>query len=342
MMFNPHHTHIIPTLMLVAAVALPVHPLATNSLYGDTETSVANIFQAGVWGDASTEPNPFDIVLNEFLPFPNGVAYDFDFGNDGSDMPQGEWVELYNKGTTPVDVLNWYITDASGGGGNTHSVIGPANTNTGGTIIPPGGWLVVYMNKPTLNNVADEIHLYTDNNVEVDFVAYEQPSDGCFKEPSPGETNPPDLPTGTPGNGNQADCNQAQVAPNKSYARIPDGTGAWIDPIPTPGEPNIAEEGDLPLEPVDTGGGESKPTPEPTLEVEVSDELVEITEGEPVEVEVSDEPLEVVEPVEEPVDEPAPPPEEGEPEPEPTPEPETEEAPEPEATNPVDPAEDDQ
>ena len=38
---------------------------------------------------------------------------------------------------------------------------------------------------------------------------------------------------------------------NKSYARIPDGTGSWVDPIPTPGEPNKMEE----IMPEISGGG---------------------------------------------------------------------------------------
>ena len=33
-----------------------------------------------------------------------------------------------------------------------------------------------------------------------------------------------------------------QVPENKSYARIPDGSPNWIDPVPTPGQPNILEE----------------------------------------------------------------------------------------------------
>jgi hypothetical protein len=186
-----------------------------------------------------------DVVLNEFLPNPDTSANGMNLGTDSSSMPLGEWIELYNKGTGPVDVLDWYMADALGGAGNTHAVIGPSNTNTGSTIIPPGGWLFVYTNKATLNNTGDEIHLFTDDDVEVDFVAYDNPSDYCTNDITDGTANSDySNATGTPGNGPGADCSQNQVAPNKSYARFPDGTGQWYDPVPTPGFHNIVLPGD--------------------------------------------------------------------------------------------------
>ena len=44
-----------------------------------------------------------DICLNEALPNPNGY--------DSGTWPNGEWVELYNKGNTTVDVSGWYVTN---------------------------------------------------------------------------------------------------------------------------------------------------------------------------------------------------------------------------------------
>jgi hypothetical protein len=200
-------------------------------------------------------PNDFDVVLNEFLPNPDISANGMNLGQDSDTDPNptdntyiGEWIELYNKGPVAVDVANWYMTDASGGAGNTHAVIGPTNTNTGATIIPPGGWIVVFMNKATLGNAnAEEIHLYTDDNVEVDFVAYDNPSDFCTNDLTPGVGNiSSSTASGIPGNGPSADCPQNQVAPNKSYARFPDGTGPWYDPVPTPGFWNVV----LPTDPL--------------------------------------------------------------------------------------------
>lgn len=214
------------------------HIGATVSYLGDIERSLGNILGAGIW----TDPNdPQNIVLNEFLPNPDDEANGLNFGDDGSNMPFGEWVELYNNGDAPMNIFGWYITDASGGGGNTHAFITGTTTNTGDTIIPAHGWIVVYMNKPTLNNTGDTIALYTNLNVEVDAYTYDNPSDFCENEPTPGNQNNGSG-SGTPGNGPDADCPQNQVAENKSYARIPDGTGAFVDPIPTPGTQNIADE----------------------------------------------------------------------------------------------------
>lgn len=160
------------------------------------------------------------IVLNEFLPNPEGIAYDFDFGNDYSDGPQGEWVELYNNGPAPVDLAGWYILDAAAN----KIPITIFNTQFGSTIIPAGGWLVVYMNDAILNNGGDVVKLYNSSDFLVDSYAYAN-HEVCSYEPTPGEKN--EL-SGTIGS-----CNP--VPPNKSYARIPDGLGAWYDPIPTPG-----------------------------------------------------------------------------------------------------------
>lgn len=210
--------------------------------------------------------NPADIVLNEYLPNPDPSAGGMNFGNDNDSKPFGEWIELYNKGLVAQDIAGWYITDASGGVGNTHAVIGPGNTNTGSTIIAPGGWLVVFMNKPSLNNTGDEIHLYPVGSlVAVDSTSYNDPSSDCENDPTQGTGNVGTGQTGTPGNGPNADCVANQVAPNKSYARIPDGTGPWIDPVPTPGTPNILDE--VPPEPAAEPIPE-EPAPEPVPEPE--------------------------------------------------------------------------
>lgn len=351
MMLDPRQSHLLPTLMLFGAVLLPVAPLATNSAYGDTESAVGNVFRAGVWDGAEEEESkPSDIVLNEFLPNPDATAGGLNFGEDHQEKPLGEWIELYNKGDVAQDIAGWYLADASGGAGNIKAVISGTNTDTNSTVIAAYGWLVVYMNKPTLNNTGDEIHLFTPADIEIDSVVYNDPSNACELPPTPGDENSTSTPTGTPGNGPSADCIENQVAPNKSYARIPDGTGAWIDPVPTPGAHNVAQEGDMPLlTPQNPGGSSIQEAELPEIEVsnepfeiiepealksegvggptdnvglEVSDEPLEVETGtstpETVEGEVSDEQLEVVEPTPEP-----------EPESEITPEPEADPAQEP-------------
>lgn len=143
------------------------------------------------------------VVINEFLPNP--------IGPDEAPMPNGEWIELYNNKGEKVDVNNWVLYDAY----DDHELfITPANTNTGNTLIPSGGFLVVYRNNDSdfsLNNIGgDTVRLY-DGEIEnganlIDSYTY--------------IVNAPE---------------------GKSFARIPDGSNNWVDPVPTPGLPNSLE-----------------------------------------------------------------------------------------------------
>ncbi|MFZ2414588.1 MAG: lamin tail domain-containing protein [Minisyncoccia bacterium] len=170
-----------------------------------------------------------NIVLNEFLPNPSGFEYGFDFGEDNDLMPKGEWVEIYNKASgSTVDLAGWYIKDIEGN----IKYITPANTNTGITTINSGDWIVVYMNGETLNNNNDTVSLYDNLNNLIDSYSYNL-STYCTLEPTPDTAN----------NETGLGSCPSEIPGNKSYARIPDGIGAWQDPIPTPGTLNkITEE----------------------------------------------------------------------------------------------------
>lgn len=174
------------------------------------------------------------VVLNEFLPNPDGVAYGFDFGSDSSNMPQGEWVELYNNSDTPFDLTGWNITDGSGAPSNV-ILITASNTVPATTVIPGHGWLVVYMNKALFNNSGDSVVLRDNTNVITDSHTYEV-ADFCSQEPTPDDPN-----TGEDVGGGSC----PDVPGNKSYARIPDGIGSWVDPIPTPGSYNLLDISDI-------------------------------------------------------------------------------------------------
>lgn len=174
------------------------------------------------------------VVLNEFLPNPDGVAYGFDFGDDSSDMPQGEWVELYNNSIYPYDLAGWSVADNSGSPAN-QIFITASNTQPATMVIPGHGWLVVYINKVIFNNSGDRVELRDSTNVVVDNHTYDV-SDVCTQEPTPDNPNTGDGVT----LGNCPD-----VPGNKSYARIPDGIGSWVDPIPTPGAHNLLDSLEL-------------------------------------------------------------------------------------------------
>jgi len=193
--------------------------LASSSQgFFDTET-INNTISSGVWG----------VVLNEFLPNPAGFEYGFDFGEDEDLMPKGEWVELYNNDNFSHDLTGWYIQDAA----NHRVYITTTNTNLSTTTIASHNFLVVYMNQAILNNSGTETVFLFDTNSNVkDFYTYSN-SDYCNLEPTPSNSN------------NTTPSGSCGGAPgNKSYARIPDGIGNWVDPIPTPGfsNSNILED----------------------------------------------------------------------------------------------------
>ncbi len=144
-----------------------------------------------------------DVVLNEFLPNPEGY--------DNAAMPDGEWVELYNRGGADVDVAGWVIYDND----DSHELyITNSNTDTNDTVVSAGGWLVVYRNSDSdfnLNNDGDSVRLYdsypvVDSNL-IDEYTY-----------------------------------TVEKAEGFSYARIPDGFDNWVDPVPTPGTSNQVED----------------------------------------------------------------------------------------------------
>ena len=218
----------------------------TDYAHGDT-CEVAMTYDAWRADVGATDSGYFDeevvnmeftahtVVLNEFLPDPDGVLctdgssscapgdpeFIFDFGSDSSAMPQGEWVELYNNSDFPTDLTGWYIEDAA----NNTVPVTAGNTAPAGTIIPANGWLVVYMSGAVLNNSGDTINLFDGDDTLIDTYTYSE-NDLCELEPTPEDPN------ATSGGG--TGCGNG-VPPNKSYARIPDGVGDFVDPVPTPG-----------------------------------------------------------------------------------------------------------
>ena len=161
---------------------------------------------------------PIDSVLiNEFVPNPDGS----DQGAAGAPL-DGEWVEIFNNTGVSVDVDGWVLYDEDD---TNELVISSTNVEGGITDIPAGGFMVVYRNGDgnfELNNDEDTVRLYDDEigdgGTLIDSRAYAY------------------------GGGAPED---------KSFARIPDGTANWVDPEPTPGEPNTAFFVPLEVEPTD-------------------------------------------------------------------------------------------
>lgn len=145
-----------------------------------------------------------DVVINEFLPNPAG--------DDDATMPAGEWIELYNNSLTDTyDLTGWYLTDSD----SSHR-LDITLSNATSFSIAPGQFVVVYRNGDTdfsLNDDAagDQLNLYDGAHNLIDQQNY---------------------------NSGLGDA----ILENKSFARYPDGSEFWFDPIPTPGGPNKLEE----------------------------------------------------------------------------------------------------
>jgi predicted ribosomally synthesized peptide with SipW-like signal peptide len=157
-----------------------------------------------------------------------------------------EFIEFYNKGDVQLDMTGWAIENKD------TTIIINSDILYGGTtstIIESGKWLVIDLSKveeDILGNTSDIITLYDDEDNEIDVASYVEAS-----------------------------------MVDKSYARIPDGSPDWVDPIPTPGAPNKLEEEDieeLEVEPETELESESEEISEVQLE-EISEvQLEEISE----------------------------------------------------------------
>lgn len=141
------------------------------------------------------------VVLNEILPNPSPSA---------SAPANQEFVELYNLSSNPVDVAGWKISEISGSSEEYHTIVASSTSSgdmvvySGSTIVAAHGWLVLVFSgtAPYLDNNGDTVRLYDGSAALRDAFTYTSSTQG------------------------------------KSDGRLPDGSGAWADPIPTPGGPN--------------------------------------------------------------------------------------------------------
>lgn len=161
---------------------------------GQTSISSTYFYTVGV--------NP-RIVINEFLADPAS-----DWNNDNEINSKDEWIEIYNKESTPVDISNWVLDDIENGGTKPY-------TNTIGTTIEAGGFLVFYKSetKIALNNGGDTVRLLDNGGNLVDSYSYTTSSDDVSQgrvpdgenvwtsldAPSPGNPNPETVSTSSSG-----------------------------------------------------------------------------------------------------------------------------------------------
>lgn len=84
------------------------------------------------------------IVINEFMASNDGAVVDPDEDDNDGD-PYEDWFELYNAGTSAVDVGGMYVTDKL----EEPTKYQIPTTNSALTTIEPGGFLVIWADKET-------------------------------------------------------------------------------------------------------------------------------------------------------------------------------------------------
>ncbi len=183
-----------------------------NALFSTWRQDIVNLADSG-WNDKEILDISFTarmVVLNEIFARPNG----------GPAPKDKEYIELYNNGNTPVDVLNWKISEISGVTETFYPIVAvgavPGQVmpyNGASTVIPAGGFLVLQFGGGSshLNDTGDTVKLYDNTAVLLDGHSY------------------------------------PAIAAGKAVVRFPDGIGFWVDPEPTPGTTNMVSLEDLRL-----------------------------------------------------------------------------------------------
>ncbi|MBM3881392.1 MAG: hypothetical protein FJ387_16980, partial [Verrucomicrobia bacterium] len=173
--------------------------------YPDGQPRERRLFHLPTPGAANNPAAPqVQVFVNEWLASNTGVIL------DPADQDPDDWFELYNAGTAPVDLSAYTLTDTLTD--RTKSVI------PNGTVIPPGGFLLVWADEETGQTTATQLHVN-------------------FRLAAAGEAIGLFAPDGTPVDqvtfGPQAD--------NISQGRFPDGSAEpfWFMDVPSPGRPNV-------------------------------------------------------------------------------------------------------
>lgn len=136
-----------PRIALFLMLLIPTSALASEGWNWTTEPTPGSANEIALDPESETDPTyengdaSDDIFLSEVMPDP-----------EGSDT-EAEWIELYNQGTTDVDLGNWSLDDEEGG---SEPYIFPS-----GTRIEAQDFLVIYRVESdlALNNDADSVRL---------------------------------------------------------------------------------------------------------------------------------------------------------------------------------------
>ena len=190
---------------------------------------------------ARSQPCGGTICINEVMPNPNGY--------DDAAWPNGEWLELYNSGTSSVDVRNWYFSNKASKTLylDSASIVGYDATNASTYTLAPGDYMIVARNGATnfyVANSNDFMTLYDSSNGWVDEATWNSSSSGVSLEEDPANAYNDWIPTSnpTPGSSNsgggtggptyaQSDViiNEVMADPWPSYDNSTWPGGEWVE-----------------------------------------------------------------------------------------------------------------
>jgi len=114
------------------------------------------------------EPREFkDVIINEMLPDPSPP----------NDLPEAEFVELYNRSKKAFNLEGWYFTDAVSTAAMSEYYLLPgeyvvltASSDVGD--LQTFGPVIGLIGFPSLNNSADELKIFDSDSVLIDSVNY--------------------------------------------------------------------------------------------------------------------------------------------------------------------------
>jgi hypothetical protein len=115
-----------------------------------------------------------DVIISEVFPDPSPKI----------GLPEAEFIELYNRSESPIQLQNWKITDGSSLGVLSSTILLPGqyvilSSSSNEPQFSPLGKTVAVTNFPTLNNGTDGLKLLDNNSQYVDSVRY---TDDWYKD----------------------------------------------------------------------------------------------------------------------------------------------------------------
>lgn len=172
-------------------------------------------------GLAPSPPAASPVVINELMA-DNKTAVE----NEGT---YPDWIELYNRSSGPVDISNWSLTDSS----EPRKFVFPV-----GTVIPSGGYLVVWCDTATnlpglhtgfaLSKKGETVSLFDSNTNRVDAVTFGvQLTD--YSVGRVGERWALTVPTPCSENRLATLVGQTNLVINEWLANAPLGSAGWIE-----------------------------------------------------------------------------------------------------------------